>query len=59
MPDVTVVTGEDDYPTGISGVLQERAQWTDSVDGPVITDLPGTSEAVVDGVDDDPDNSMI
>ena len=59
MPDVTVVAGEDDDPTGISGELQERAKWADAIDRPVITNLLGAGKPIVDGVDDDADYPMI
>ena len=59
MPDVTVVAGEDDDPARVSGQLQERAQRADAIDRPVITDLLGAGEPVVDGVDDDADDPMV
>jgi hypothetical protein len=54
MPDMAVITRQDDDTPGLSGGLQQRSQGANGLDCPGIAELLGGVQAVVNCIDHDP-----
>ena len=54
MPDMAVITRQDDDTPRLSGGLQQRTQGANGLDGPGIANLLGGAQAVVNRIDHDP-----
>src|SRR5262245_8890964 len=54
MPDMAMITRQDDDTPRFSGCLQQPAQGANGFDGPGIANLLGSAQAVVNRIDHDP-----